>query len=359
MKYPLQLLSGLALLLALLLLAGCVTPGAARGDGGAGGSGGAGGEPESAAPSTDPVTTANPWRGNFPREVEERGWEPRKEGENVLVHEGVLLRASAGWLFFPRGEEDPESLVVRARRTTGASDVAVHLLPREAGFTQEVLTEEYVRRAIRRVMGGSGAPTDSLRRVTGGRDGDLVYLARGFEAQVSVMVRAIATDRGLYVITGAGATPRDASATSGVIGSFETVSTGVSLRIPNEGPALFAPPGEAGWISDSREGSLFSVPGGGLMLVATPWASLPEVPGGEVIRYTLNGELREAEVVGPGDIGRSSVGQVTLSDSEATILLLGWFALGPADSSEELHAEVAALLSRRLVDREPALEAIR
>lgn len=313
---------------------------------------------EDGAPSTTPANVTTPWRGNFPQAPGERLWTPRREGENVVAHRGVMLRAGNGWYFYPPGAGDPLSLILRARSATGAADVAVHLLPEEEGFTEEVMSDEFVRLALRRVLSGRGAANSDLLRVEGGADGELVFLAREQGSQeASIAVRVVPSFRGLYVIAAVGDTPRDYSAAGGVAGSFELVSPEVSLRIPQSGPAFFSRWQGAAWLTDSREGALFSVPGRGLLLISTPFTDLPTLPEGGAISYVARGAAVQAAVEGPVSAGTSAAVQMSLDEEGSTALLVGWAFAGSAEG--ELEAELAGLVSTYIVDRQTALEALR
>jgi hypothetical protein len=335
----------------ILALAGCATTGPTEQapDSGAAGEG---------PPSTTPASVSTPWRGTFPEEPGERLWTPRKEGENVVAHRGVILRAGNGWYFYPAGNEDPRSLILRARSATGAADLAVHLLPEEDGFTEEVMTEEFVRLALRRVLSGEGAANSDLLKVEGGAPGELVFLAREQGSQeASIAVRAVPSFRGLYIIAATGDTPRDYSAASGVAGSFELVSPEVSLRIPQDGPAFFSRWEGAAWLTDSREGSLFSVPRRELLLLSTPYTNLPALPEEGSLTYVSRGVPFEVVVEGPVSAGTNSAVQMILNEEGIRALLVGRTFAGM--EQQERREELAKLVSTYIIDRQTALEALR
>lgn len=344
---PIRLIMPVAIGVTLLaLFAACATPGEATIAG-----------PEG-APSTTPARVTTPWSGPFPNGPGERRWTPRKEGENAVAHRGVLLRAGRGWYFYPAGTRDPRSLILRARSATGAAETAVHLLPAELGFTSEVLTPAYVRDALRRVLSGRGGSSSDLLRVEGGAEGELVFLAReqgGLEA--SILVRAIPSFRGLYIITAAGDTPRDYRAASGVAGSFEQVDPEVSLRIPVTGPAFFSRWQGAAWLTDSREGSIYSVPGRELLLLSAPGTGLRELPPGEPLTYVSGGAIVEASLAGPVSSGTSVAVQLAPEDEESAILLIGRSFAG--GSERVMQEELIDLTSRYIVERRSAVEALR
>jgi hypothetical protein len=344
---PTRLLNSLALGATLLaLLAACATPG---------GTGSAVGE---GAPSTDAARVSTPWSGPFPDEAGERLWTPRKEGENVVAHHGVLLRAGRGWYFYPAAAEDPRSLIVRARSAAGTAEAAVHLLPEELGFAEEVLTPEYVQRALRRALSGRGSPNSDLLRVVGGERGELVFLAREQgELAASILVRAVPSPRGLYLITAAGDTPRDYSAASGVAGSFEQVDMEVSLRIPPAGPAFFSRWEGGAWLTDSREGSLYSVPGRELLVLSSPDAVLQELPPPQALRFVSRGRVVEAAVAGPVSSGNSVAVQLTPEEADRTIILIGSSLAG--SSEEVMREQLFGLINTYIINRETALEALR
>lgn len=344
---PTRLIQPMAIGVTLLaLLAACATPGDTTSA-----------APEG-APSTDPARVTTPWDGPFPDEPGERLWTPRNEGENAVAHQGVLLRAGRGWYFYPASTQDPRSLLLRARSATGAAETAIHLLPEELGFTAEVLTPDYVADALRRVLSGRGSANSDLLRVEGGDEGELVFLAREQgDLEASILVRAIPSPRGLYIITAAGDTPRDYSAASGVAGSFELVDPGVSLRIPVTGPAFFSRWQGAAWLTDSREGSLYSVPGRDLLLMSTPGADLRELPPGEPLTYLSSGTLVEASLAGPVSSGASVAVQLKPEDEEGAILLVGSSFAG--GSEQVMRERLLQLTSRYIVDRDSALEALR
>jgi len=310
------------------------------------------------APSTVPARVSTPWNAPFPNEPGERLWTPRSEGDNVVAHRGVLLRADRGWYFYPATISDARVMMLRARSTTGAAQVDVYLLPSRLGFTEDVLTPEYVQRALRRVLSGRGGANSDLFRVEGGAEGELVFLAReqgGLES--SILVRAIPSSRGLYILTASGDTPRDYRAASGVAGSFEQVDEEVSLRIPAVGPAFFSRWQGAAWITDSREGSIYSVPGRELLLVSAPGTELRELPPGESLSYVSKGSVVEASLSGLISSGTSFAVQLTPEGEETSLLLIGASSAGSTD--QVMRESLLQLTSRYMVDRESALEALR
>lgn len=313
------------------------------------------------APSTRPIGMSTPWSGSFPRDFGEREWGGESENENVVAHNGVLLRGAAGWRFYPPEAGDPETLLLRGRNTSGSADVGVHLLPAELGFDRSVLTEAYAREAIRRVAGGAAPANSELFRVDSDEPGDIVFLGRNFERQASFLIRARPSSRGLFVVTAAGLTPRDQSIANDIVRSFQIVSEDVSLRVPRSGPAFFSRWPDSYWVSDTTGGQLLSLPNSRFALLASSPPELAvELSQGEPVGYLSGGANREAGTARPVTTGSAPYLVATLDEEGHSLLLLGNASDAIRDDGEEaLSEELRVLLGRNIIDRAVALEALR
>ncbi|MFP4330829.1 MAG: hypothetical protein ACLFP6_08935 [Spirochaetaceae bacterium] len=312
-------------------------------------------------PSTRPIGMATPWDATFPRDFEEREWGASSEEENVVAHNGVLLRGAPAWRFYPPREDDPPTLLLRGRNTSGSSDVSVHLLPEELGFDRRVMDEEYTRRAIRRVVGGQAPSNRNLRRVEGGEPGDIVFLGRNFRGQASFIVRALPTSRGLFIITAAGLTPRDQYPASAVAGSFQLVAADVSMRIPRGGPAFFSRWPESRWLTDTTSGSLYALEDGRFALLSDSPPELPTQPAQSgSIAYVVGGGSAEVPIRRSAGRGTATYILASLDEEGSSLLVIGNASDAiREDGQEALSGELEALLSRNIVAREVALEALR
>lgn len=274
-------------------------------------------------PGTRPRFMSTPWEDGFPDTVGTREWTSGHDGENVLVHEGVLLRGGSGWRFSPRRESDPASLVIAARHVAGSSDVMLHLLPRELGFAPEIMTEDFVRRAIRRVMAGRGAASSDLLRVEDGRPGELVYAARFVGGgQAALLIRAVPSSRGLYLATAVGQNSRDYSRAADLVRSFVMVRSGVSLRLPPGGPGFVSADPAAVWNGDSTAGPVLALPGGAVALLAAPRTELPPARQSGTALWFRDGIPEELPVYRSGSGAERAALQTRFGEAAHRLVIL-------------------------------------